>query len=52
MQDPARPIPILIHAETTNTTLPVNIARAQLSTAVRDFLSSANLNSLTQPYRR
>ncbi|MGA9875808.1 MAG: hypothetical protein WBQ21_08365, partial [Solirubrobacteraceae bacterium] len=52
LQDPARPIPILIHAETTNTTLPVNIARAQLSTAVRDFLSSVNLNSLTQPYRR
>lgn len=52
MQDPARPIPILIHAEITDTTLPANIAREQLSAAVEAFLSSVSLNSLTQPYRR
>jgi exosortase J len=51
-QDPQRPIPILLKAETTDTTLPVEVARQQLSTAMRSFLSSVDLNSLTQPYRR
>ena len=52
MQDPARPIPILIHAETTNTTLPADDARAQLETAVKTFLASVDLDGLTLPYRR
>jgi exosortase J len=51
-QDPARPIPILIHAETTNTTLPADDARAQLEIAVKTFLASVDLDGLTQPYRR
>ena len=51
-QDPARPIPILIHAETTNTTLPADDARAQLEVAVKTFLASVDLDGLTQPYRR
>jgi exosortase J len=51
-QDPQRPIPILLKAETIDTTLPVDVARQQLSTALRSFLASVNLNSLTKPYRR
>ena len=51
LQDPVRPIPILIRAETIDTTLPADIARSQMSTAIRTFVASVNLNSLTQPYR-
>jgi len=51
-QDPHRPIPILLKVETTDTTLPATVASQQLSAALRDFLGSVNLNSLTQPYRR
>ena len=50
-QDPQRPIPILIKAETINTTLPSDVARLQMIAAVRSFLSGANLSGLTQPYR-
>jgi exosortase J len=50
-QDPQRPIPILIKAETIDTTLPAAIAREQMITAVRSFLASTDLASLTQPYR-
>jgi exosortase J len=50
-QDPQRPIPILLKAETIDTTLPAELARQQLMTAIRSFLSSANLDGLTQPYR-
>lgn len=51
-QDPVRPIPILIRAETIDTTLPADVARAQMSTAIRTFIAFVNLNNLTQPYRR
>ena len=51
-QDPQRPIPILLRAETTDTTLPADVARKQLSTSITSFLSSVNLDALTQPYRR
>ena len=51
-QDPQRPIPILLQAETIDTTLPVEVARQQLTTALRSFLVSVDLDSLTQPYRR
>ena len=50
-QDPQRPIPILLRAETTDTTLPADVARQQLSHSVADFLASVNLDALTQPYR-
>jgi exosortase J len=50
-QDPQRPIPILIKAETTDTTLPAAVAREQMMAAVRSFLASTDLASLTQPYR-
>jgi exosortase J len=51
-QDPQRPIPILLRAETSNTTLPAEVARQQMVGAVGDFLSSVNLSGLTQPYRQ
>jgi exosortase J len=50
-QDPQRPIPILIKAETVDTTLPIAVARDQMIAAVRSFLASADLAGLTQPYR-
>jgi exosortase J len=51
-QDPARPIPILIRAETIDTTLPANTARLQMSAAISSFVASVNLSELTWPYRR
>jgi exosortase J len=50
-QDPQRPIPILIRAETIDTTLPAEVARQQMIAAVRSFLVSVDLDGLTQPYR-
>lgn len=51
MQDPARPIPILIRAETLDTTLPADVARAQLTADIHTFLATVDLKSLTRPYR-
>lgn len=51
-QDPSRPIPILVRAETVDATFPPDYARQQMTIAIRTFLASANLASLTQPYRR
>jgi exosortase J len=51
-QNPVRPIPILIRAETTETTIIPDVAREQMTAAVRAFAASVNLNSLTLPYRR
>ena len=51
-QDPERPIPILLRAETIDTTLPVAVARQRLSDDVASFLAKVKLDELTQPYRR
>jgi exosortase J len=51
-QDPERPIPIMLRAETIDTTLPAEVARQQLMTSVRSFVSSIDLNGLTQSYRQ
>ncbi len=50
-QEPQRPIPILLRAETIDTTMPAELARQQLMTTMRTFLSSVDLDGLTQPYR-
>jgi exosortase J len=50
-QNPQRPIPILIRAETIDTTLPQEVARQQMIAAVRTFLASVDVDGLTQPYR-
>ncbi len=51
-QDPQRPIPILLKAETVDTSMPSDFAREQLTNAMKDFLAFANFDTLTQPYRR
>ena len=51
-QDADRPIPILLKAETIDTTLPPEIARRQLSADMAGFLTQIDLNDLTKPYRR
>ena len=50
-QDPQRPIPILIKAETIDTTLPAAVARQQMIDAVRSFVASVDVDGLTQTYR-
>ncbi|MGI4828258.1 MAG: exosortase J, partial [Janthinobacterium lividum] len=50
-QNPERPIPILLKAETIDTTLSANIARQQLSADMASFLFTVNLDALTRPYR-
>lgn len=50
-RDSNRPIPIMARAETIDTTLPVEVARGQMTEALKSFMASADLSSLTQPYR-
>ena len=50
-QDPFRPIPILLRAETTETTILPDVARDQMTAAIRSFAAAVNLDALTQPYR-
>jgi exosortase J len=51
-QSAERPIPILLRAETIDTTLPAETARQQLASDLTSFLSAVSLDSLTRPYRR
>ncbi|WP_433969610.1 exosortase J [Tunturiibacter gelidiferens] len=51
-QQTQRPIPILLKVETIDTTLPVEVARQQLTTDLRSFLGSVDLDGLTKPYRQ
>ncbi|NYF88068.1 exosortase J [Tunturiibacter empetritectus] len=51
-QEAQRPIPILLKVETIDTTMPVEVARRQLTTDLQSFLGSANLDGLTKPYRQ
>jgi exosortase J len=51
-QSPQRPIPILLRAETIDTTLPAQVARQQLESDLTSFLSAISLDELTRPYRR
>ena len=50
-QSPDRPIPIMLRAETTDTALPADLARRQLTDSTRTFLASLNLDDLTRPLR-
>jgi len=50
-QDAQRPIPILLKVETIDTTLPADVARHQMITDLRSFLSLVDLDGLTKPYR-
>jgi exosortase J len=51
-QNAARPIPILLRAETVDTTLPPEVARRQLDADLTAFLTGMSLEELTRPYRR
>ncbi len=50
-RDPQRPIPVMLRAETTDTALPADLARQQLTADTRAFLAYLNLDDLTRPYR-
>ncbi len=51
-QDPARPIPILLRAETADAALSPTQARTELTQSLTNFLSGADLAEFTQPYRQ
>jgi exosortase J len=50
-RDPQRPIPVILRAETIDTTMPAEVARQQLTAAMREFLRSLDLPQLTGSYR-
>jgi exosortase J len=51
-QDPQRPIPILLKAETLDTRLLPEDAQKQLGADMKDFLKQTDLDVLVGPYRR
>ncbi len=51
-QDPARPIPVLLRVEDPDYAKAPDLARAQLTANLRDFLASADLAVFTLPYRQ
>jgi exosortase J len=50
-QSPARPIPVLIHAEVADAATAPELARAQLTAVLGVFLAGVDLAEFTQPYR-
>jgi exosortase J len=48
---PTRTIPVLLRAETLNTSMAPDEARAELTANLRSFLRGADLSVFTQPYR-
>jgi exosortase J len=50
-QNPARPIPILLRTETTDTAMAADLARTELTENLRHFLAGVDLAKFTQPYR-
>ncbi|HEV2575940.1 MAG TPA: exosortase J [Acidobacteriaceae bacterium] len=51
-QNPARPIPILLRAETPDATLSTAQARKELTQSLSQFLSGADLAAFTKQYRQ
>jgi exosortase J len=52
LQNPARPIAILLRAETPDAALSASDARALLTRSLADFLARADLAQFTKPYRQ
>ena len=52
VQNPQRPIPVLLRVETIDMAMPANVARQQLTQSLRLFLASVRLGELTQLYGR
>ena len=50
-QDPQRPIPLLLKAESLDTTMLPEVAEKTLGADMKNFLSQADLDALVQPYR-
>lgn len=50
-QDPQRPIPILLKAESLDATMLPEVAQARLSADMKAFLAAADFDSLLLPYR-
>jgi exosortase J len=50
--DPMRPVPVIIRAETLDESMPAEAARQQLTNDLRAFLASVRLDDLTRPYSR
>jgi hypothetical protein len=48
--DEARPVPVLMTVETTDTLLPQSVAETQMAAVVTQFLGQVDLVSLTKPY--
>ena len=51
-RDPRRPIPVMLKVETLDTAMPADLARAELTEAMRSFLASADLSAMTRGYRQ
>ena len=50
--DGARPVPVLLKVETTDTTLPVGVAETQMAAQIAEFLKSADLAAVTARFGR
>ena len=46
-----RPIPVMLRIETLDTAMPADLARAELTASMRQFLAHADLLALTRPAR-
>jgi exosortase J len=51
-EDPKRPVPVLLRAETLDEAMAAEAARQQLTNDLRAFLASVRLDDLTRPYSR
>jgi exosortase J len=49
--EPRRTIPVLLRTATTDTAMASDLARAELTANLRNFLAGADLNQFTSPYR-
>jgi exosortase J len=49
---PTRPIPVMLRASSDNVQRTPDVARAELTQTLREFLSAANLPAFTAPYRK
>ena len=51
-RDPRRPIPVMLKVETLDAAMPAELARKELTAAMREFLAGVNLTAMTRGYRR
>ncbi len=51
-RDPRRPIPVMLKVETLDTAMPAELARKELTGAMREFLAGVDLPTMTRGYRR